>query len=168
MGDKKQEVYTHVKPHKRKNPKNPGEHHVKGHERKVGQKTQVREHWREVGGAREGQISWTDVKRQLHDSQQFLYNEDYSEGDTVPLMTEYGDIQAMKILEIDGDDALVEAVEPDMMIGMEKGDETYLPKEDIDTVFEDLKPYERKELRRAYEDRMRQMMEREWEDEYGD
>lgn len=53
MGDKKKEIYTKVKPHDRKNPKSPGKHHVKGHERKVGQKTQVKEHWREVGGARD-------------------------------------------------------------------------------------------------------------------
>jgi len=42
---------TKVKPHQRSNPKSPGKHHVKGHYRETGKKTNVREHWREVGGS---------------------------------------------------------------------------------------------------------------------
>lgn len=49
---KKQITKTHVKPHKRSNPKSPGTHKVSGHEREIGRKTKVKEHWREIGGAR--------------------------------------------------------------------------------------------------------------------
>lgn len=117
---------------------------------------------------REGQISWRDVDRILYESDDFLYNEDYSEGDIVPLLTYYDDLQATRVKEINGDVVILETVEPDIGAGIERGDEVGVDKNFIDNIFEHESPRERKRMRQRFKERTRRVMEKEWENEYGD
>lgn len=61
MSKKRKEVKTWVKPHKRSNPNSPGEHQVEGHYRKVGEKTNVDEHWRKIGGSRRDDLKTNET-----------------------------------------------------------------------------------------------------------
>jgi len=128
MNDKKKKGKTYVKPHERKNPKSPGEHKVQGHYRKTGKKTNVREHWREVGGARHGNSVRNAMA--IH-NELFLYQRELSEkldslskGETVdrePTIRDFESLQR-KIEELKERGVISEGLYTDMYVNVENAE----------------------------------------------